>query len=77
MPRRSGNAATFTCAYHGWTYRNAGRLVSVPWLKEAYNGELERDQWGLEPVAQLDSYKGCTLPPSTPRHQRCASIWER
>ena len=31
----AGNAASFTCAYHGWTYRNDGRLVGVPWLKEA------------------------------------------
>src|SRR5215469_6327096 len=54
----AGNAATFTCAYHGWTYRNDGRLVGVPYLKEAYYGELERDRWGLNPVAQLDSYKG-------------------
>jgi len=22
----AGNAATFTCAYHGWTYRNRGRV---------------------------------------------------
>jgi phenylpropionate dioxygenase-like ring-hydroxylating dioxygenase large terminal subunit len=34
-----GNAATFTCAYHSWTYRNDGRLVGVPYLKEAYHGE--------------------------------------
>ena len=53
-----GNAATFTCAYHGWTYRNDGRLVGVPYLKEAYHSELDRDQWGLAPVAQLDNYKG-------------------
>ena len=53
-----GNAATFTCAYHGWTYRNDGRLVGVPYLKEAYHGELDRDQWALAPVAQLDNYKG-------------------
>ena len=26
----TGNAATFTCAYHGWTYRNDGRLAGVP-----------------------------------------------
>ena len=31
-----GNAATFTCAYHGWTYSNDGQLVGVPSLKEAY-----------------------------------------
>jgi phenylpropionate dioxygenase-like ring-hydroxylating dioxygenase large terminal subunit len=54
----AGNAASFTCAYHGWTYRNDGRLTGVPYLKEAYNGELERERWGLMPVAQLDNYKG-------------------
>jgi phenylpropionate dioxygenase-like ring-hydroxylating dioxygenase large terminal subunit len=53
-----GNAASFTCAYHGWTYRNDGRLAGVPYLKEAYYGELDRERWGLLPVAQLDSYKG-------------------
>jgi 3-phenylpropionate/trans-cinnamate dioxygenase alpha subunit len=53
-----GNAATFTCAYHGWTYRNDGQLTGVPYLKEAYHGELQRDRWGLQPVAQLDNYKG-------------------
>src|SRR5499426_1213917 len=54
----SGNAASFTCAYHGWTYRNDGRLTGVPYLKEAYHGELDRERWGLTAVAQLDNYKG-------------------
>jgi phenylpropionate dioxygenase-like ring-hydroxylating dioxygenase large terminal subunit len=65
----AGNAASFTCAYHGWTYRNDGRLVGVPYLKEAYHGELERDRWGLMPVAQLDEYKGlyfATFDPQAP-----------
>src|SRR5579863_10334167 len=53
-----GNAASFTCAYHGWTYGNDGRLTGVPQLKEAYHGALQREQWGLMPVAQLDQYKG-------------------
>jgi phenylpropionate dioxygenase-like ring-hydroxylating dioxygenase large terminal subunit len=64
-----GNAASFTCSYHGWTYRNDGRLVGVPYHKEAYYGELPREQWGLEPVAQLDSYKGllfATFDPTAP-----------
>jgi phenylpropionate dioxygenase-like ring-hydroxylating dioxygenase large terminal subunit len=30
-----GNAASFTCAYHGWTYGNDGKLTGVPYLKEA------------------------------------------
>jgi phenylpropionate dioxygenase-like ring-hydroxylating dioxygenase large terminal subunit len=65
----AGNAASFTCAYHGWTYRNDGRLVGVPYLKEAYHGELDRGRWGLAPVAQLDSYKGlffATFDPEAP-----------
>jgi phenylpropionate dioxygenase-like ring-hydroxylating dioxygenase large terminal subunit len=65
----AGNAASFTCAYHGWTYRNDGRLTGVPYLKEAYHGELDRAQWGLTPVAQLDNYKGllfATFDPSAP-----------
>jgi phenylpropionate dioxygenase-like ring-hydroxylating dioxygenase large terminal subunit len=64
-----GNAATFICAYHGWTYGNDGRLVGVPYLREAYYGELDRQRWGLIPVAQLDSYKGllfATFDPEAP-----------
>jgi 3-phenylpropionate/trans-cinnamate dioxygenase subunit alpha len=65
----TGNAASFTCAYHGWTYRNDGRLAGVPYLKEAYHGELQRERWGLNPVAQLDNYKGlwfATFDPEAP-----------
>ena len=54
----AGNAATFTCAYHGWTYSNDGQLESVPYFRDAYYSELKQEQWGLIPVAQLDSYKG-------------------
>ena len=53
-----GNARYFTCSYHGWVYTNAGKLVSVPSWKESYFEELELSQWGLVPVAQLDTYKG-------------------
>ena len=65
----TGNAASFTCAYHGWTYRNDGRLIGVPYLKEAYHDELDREHWGLAPVAQLDNYKGlyfATFDPEAP-----------
>jgi 3-phenylpropionate/trans-cinnamate dioxygenase subunit alpha len=64
-----GNAASFTCAYHGWTYGNDGRLVGVPYFQEAYYGELARERWGLLPVAQLDRYKGlifATFDPTAP-----------
>jgi phenylpropionate dioxygenase-like ring-hydroxylating dioxygenase large terminal subunit len=43
----SGNASTFTCSYHAWSYDLAGNLTGVPRLNEAYHGALERSAWGL------------------------------
>ena len=65
----AGNAATLTCAYHGWTYGNDGRLVGVPNYRDAYFEELDQEQWGLIPVAQLENYKGllfATFDPAAP-----------
>jgi phenylpropionate dioxygenase-like ring-hydroxylating dioxygenase large terminal subunit len=65
----AGNAASFTCAYHAWTYGNDGRLVGVPQLQEFYYDELDRDAFGLLPVAQLDSHRGlifATFDPEAP-----------
>src|SRR6516164_10616402 len=53
-----GNTAVFTCPYHGWSYATDGRLVGVPYYKEAYHECLDRAQWGLIEVAQLATYKG-------------------
>jgi phenylpropionate dioxygenase-like ring-hydroxylating dioxygenase large terminal subunit len=53
-----GNTAVFTCPYHGWSYGTDGRLVGVPFLREAYRSTLDRSQWGLVEVAQLARYKG-------------------
>ena len=65
----SGNAASFNCAYHGWTYGNDGRLLAVPRQQDAYYGELDPSKWGLMPVAQLDNHKGlyfATFDPEAP-----------
>jgi len=64
-----GNAASFICAYHGWTFANDGRLTGVPNLREAYHGDLDRESLGLIPVAQIGSYKGlwfATFDPGAP-----------
>jgi phenylpropionate dioxygenase-like ring-hydroxylating dioxygenase large terminal subunit len=53
-----GNAAVLTCPYHGWSYSTDGRLVGVPYFREAYHGTLDRSRWGLVEVAQLYLYKG-------------------
>ena len=53
----AGNAPSFMCTYHGWTFATDGKLVGVPGYKEAYFEELDRSQWGLV-EARIDTYKG-------------------
>jgi 3-phenylpropionate/trans-cinnamate dioxygenase alpha subunit len=52
-----GNAKNFMCTYHGWTFSNEGKLVSVPGLQEAYYGELDVENLGLV-EAISDTYAG-------------------
>src|SRR6201997_4663671 len=64
-----GNTAVFTCPYHGWSYGTDGKLVGVPYFREAYHSKLDRSQWGLVEVAQLTNYKGAiwaTWDPAAP-----------
>lgn len=63
-----GNARSFTCPYHGWTYQNSGRLTGVPWQK-GYGPDFDRDEYGLARPAQVASYRGfvfATLNPEAP-----------
>jgi 3-phenylpropionate/trans-cinnamate dioxygenase subunit alpha len=64
-----GNAGTFQCPYHAWTYRNTGELLNVPNADDAYFGDLDRSRFGLTPIAQIDSYRGLVfgnLDPNAP-----------
>jgi phenylpropionate dioxygenase-like ring-hydroxylating dioxygenase large terminal subunit len=53
-----GNAKSFLCTYHGWSYGIDGRLKGVPGSKDFYGGELDKSELGLAQVAQLDAYQG-------------------
>ena len=53
-----GNTPVFTCPYHGWSYAGDGSLVGVPRYKDAYREELDKSQWGLVEVAQMENYHG-------------------
>jgi phenylpropionate dioxygenase-like ring-hydroxylating dioxygenase large terminal subunit len=53
-----GNAADFTCPYHGWSFSSSGALTGVPGMREAYYDRLETRSWGLREVAQLESFHG-------------------
>jgi phenylpropionate dioxygenase-like ring-hydroxylating dioxygenase large terminal subunit len=53
-----GNAADFTCPYHGWNFSASGELVGVPGMREAYYNKLETRSWGLREVAHLETFHG-------------------
>ena len=51
-----GNAKTFACFYHNWTYDNQGRLDGVP-LKDAYGPGFKMEEMGLY-AARTQNYRG-------------------
>ena len=55
-----GNASHFRCPYHGWSYRNDGRLVGLPFHQDAYGGDagFRRADQRLLPAPRLDSCNG-------------------
>jgi p-cumate 2,3-dioxygenase alpha subunit len=53
----SGNARSFQCFYHGWTFANDGRLIGVP-AQEGYGPGFSREELGLLSPPRLASYRG-------------------
>ncbi|MGQ0803500.1 MAG: aromatic ring-hydroxylating oxygenase subunit alpha [Actinomycetota bacterium] len=42
-----GNASSFRCGYHGWTFNNNGDLFAVPRLSESYAPTWKKSDHGL------------------------------
>jgi phenylpropionate dioxygenase-like ring-hydroxylating dioxygenase large terminal subunit len=66
-----GNASHFRCPYHGWSYRNDGRIVGLPFHQDAYGGEagFRRKGQRLLPAPNLATYNGMifvSLDPAAP-----------
>lgn len=53
-----GNQSFFTCPYHGWTYKNDGRLIGVPLQEIAYGKDFNKENWGLIEAPNIINYKG-------------------
>ena len=51
-----GNMATYTCPYHGWVYKNDGRLAHVP-DEDRFSRGLPRQELGLKPL-RIDTLAG-------------------
>lgn len=62
---REGNANFFRCAYHGWTYKNTGGLVGVPFPK-GYGSDFRKDHFGLTEAPQVASYRGLVFASLSP-----------
>ncbi|WP_091739362.1 aromatic ring-hydroxylating oxygenase subunit alpha [Phenylobacterium immobile] len=65
----AGNARSFLCTYHGWTYGLDGQLIGVPGYKDFYHEQLDKSQWGLVKAGKVASYKGfvfATMDPEAP-----------
>lgn len=53
----SGHASFLRCPYHGWTYKNNGELIGVPY-RQGYPEGFDRDIPGLVRVPHVAVYHG-------------------
>ncbi len=52
-----GNAKRFRCPYHGWTYKNNGDLLGVP-FRDGYPPDFDLSQIRLGRVPRVETYRG-------------------
>jgi p-cumate 2,3-dioxygenase subunit alpha len=52
-----GNAPSFQCFYHAWTYDNCGALIGVP-DEAGYGPGFDRRELAMAAPPRLDSYRG-------------------
>src|SRR5713101_7649282 len=54
---QTGNARTFQCPYHAWTYNTRGELVGVPG-EDAYSPAFDKKALNLREPPRVESYRG-------------------
>ena len=68
----SGNARSFLCTYHGWTYGLDGSLIGVPGYKDFYHEQLDKSQWVWSTRARSPAIRASSSRPWTPKPR----IWK-
>src|SRR4051812_43389053 len=59
FPAYTGNGATHSCPYHGWTYDTGGRCVAITSHRHGSYGKVfQETDHNLARVARFDSYRG-------------------
>lgn len=59
VPLEHGRANVFTCRFHGWAFDQDGRCIKIKNEETgAYTDMAGKDQFGLTPIARVDSYRG-------------------
>jgi phenylpropionate dioxygenase-like ring-hydroxylating dioxygenase large terminal subunit len=55
----AGNARSYRCPYHGWTYANDGQLIAIP-MKQGYadRHDAVREELHLGECGRVDTYRG-------------------
>ncbi len=69
--RKTDNRATFTCPFHGWTFRNNGKLLKVKDPRDAgYPEQFNTDgSHDLTRVARFGNYRGFLFGSLNPRRR--------
>lgn len=54
----AGNSSYFRCEYHGWTFRNDGRLVAPTFSSGYDKADFDPTDFALRRVPRVDSHRG-------------------
>lgn len=54
---QAGNARSFQCPYHAWTFNNRGDLIGLPG-EDSYSPAFDRRERSLVPAPRVESYRG-------------------
>jgi len=61
---RCGNAKTFQCFYHAWTFDTEGRLVGIPG-EDAYSAAFDAEERALARPPHVEVYRDFVFVSST------------